>query len=424
MIQYIFQVIVFQALFIVVYDVFLKKETFFNHNRAYLLITSVLALVIPFVKLQVFQNIISNSFLVRIAEVELNDTNLVLETEAQSFFQSVFNWNTILIVGALLAFVFLVFRLSKLFKLIQRNRLKKDDSYKIVTLKKSTSAYSFFNYIFLGDLISEEEKQSILTHEKVHVQEKHSIDLIWFELLKVVFWFNPLVYLFQYRIKETHEFIADAKSSKDHAKAYKNVLLNQLFQSQHLSFVNPFFKKSIIKNRLIMLSKSKSNQKNLLKYMTVIPLVFAMLVYSSCVNEEEHEEIVEGHEVTTIEAPNADGSFSAKDVDKIALFPGCDGLDKEQAKKCFGTEIGQVINKNFNLKLAEELNLEGSVRIISKFIIDTNGDIIDLKVRAPHPQLEEETKRVLDLVPSLKPAMHNGKAVKINYVLPIKFNIN
>ena len=133
------------------------------------------------------------------------------------------------------------------------------ESITIIKLKTSKSAYSFFNFVFLGELISEDEKQTILSHEKVHVREKHSADLIWFELLKIVFWFNPFIYLYQYRIKEAHEYIADERTMKVNSKTYQNVLLNQLFQSQNLSFVNPFFKKSLIKNRLIMLSKSKSN---------------------------------------------------------------------------------------------------------------------------------------------------------------------
>ena len=293
MMHYILQVVVFQMLFLGIYEVFLRKETFFNHNRAYLLITSVLALIIPFVKLQVFQNVISNSFLVRLPEVVLNEVNgsdslnSVVFNSEQVLNSTNFNWWSLVYVGSFITLVYFSIRLFKLYKTIQNNKSKNEVNYKIVSLRNSNGAYSFFNYIFLGDLISEEEKQSILTHEKVHAKEKHSIDLLWFEVLKVAFWFNPLVYVYQNRIKEVHEFIADSKSNKEHSENYQNVLLNQLFQIKNLSFVNPFYKKSIIKNRLLMLGKSKSSRRNLMKYLMLIPMVLGMVFYTSCYKEDD-----------------------------------------------------------------------------------------------------------------------------------------
>src|SRR5690606_14843292 len=144
----------------------------------------------------------------------------------------------------------------------------------LIYLKNSTSAFSFFNFIFLGDAISTSKRSAILAHEKVHVSQKHSLDLLVFELLRILFWFNPLIYIYQKRIAEVHEFIADSKAVKQHSKkVYYENLLSQVFDTQSISFINPFFKQSLIKKRIIMLSKSKSNRVNVLKYTLVLPLV-------------------------------------------------------------------------------------------------------------------------------------------------------
>ncbi|MCB0398439.1 MAG: hypothetical protein KDD26_02235, partial [Winogradskyella sp.] len=152
----------------------------------------------------------------------------------------------------------------------------------IVNLLKSSAAFSFFNTIFLGENIPKSKQDTIYEHELVHVREKHSVDLLFFEVLRILFWFSPLVYIYQNRVKELHEFIADAKAVKQQGKSgYYQSLLHQILDTNTLSFTNTFFKKSLIKKRIVMLQKSKSSQKSLLKYALLLPLIFAMLVYTS-----------------------------------------------------------------------------------------------------------------------------------------------
>jgi len=85
----------------------------------------------------------------------------------------------------------------------------------IVSLIKSNTAFSFFNYIFLGDSLKKEEREAVLKHEIVHVNQKHTLDLLFFEVLRILFWFNPLVYMYQNKIMLFHEFIADAQAVKN-----------------------------------------------------------------------------------------------------------------------------------------------------------------------------------------------------------------
>lgn len=101
----------------------------------------------------------------------------------------------------------------------------------------------------MGEHINQHDQQTILRHEMVHVQHKHTLDLLVFEILRIVMWFNPLVYLYQNRIIAVHEFIADAEATKHQDKqVYYQNLLAQVFDTNKISFINPFYKQSLIKN--------------------------------------------------------------------------------------------------------------------------------------------------------------------------------
>lgn len=128
--------------------------------------------------------------------------------------------------------------------------------------------------------------------------------------------------------------------------------------------------------------------------------------------EVEIQEIVE-----TVEVP-----FSA--VDQVPIMLGCQGLiTNEERKTCMSKKIASHVNKNFNTDLAKQLGLIGKQRISVIFKIDTQGDVVGIRARAPHPELEIEAKRVLNLLPQFKPGIHKGKAVTVHYSLPILFQV-
>ncbi|MFH4963400.1 M56 family metallopeptidase [Gaetbulibacter sp. M235] len=289
MLHYIIQTIAFQIFFLLVYDTFLKKETFFNWNRLYLLSTAVLSIVLPFIKIDGFKDVVPQQYIINLPEIfignqpQLNANQIQIETISTQT-QSGFSWDILFYIGVLIATLLLIFKITKIVWLLYKNPKSKIGLFNIVSLINSSAAFSFFNYIFLGERLSEQEKESILKHEIVHVTQKHTLDLLFFEVLRIVFWFNPLVYMYQNKIMVLHEFIADASAVKHQNKSeYYQNLLSQVFETKNISFINPFFKQSLIKKRIIMLQKTKSNQVNLLKYALLIPMVLGMLVYTSCV---------------------------------------------------------------------------------------------------------------------------------------------
>jgi beta-lactamase regulating signal transducer with metallopeptidase domain len=296
MLNYIIQIVAFQLFFIIVFDVFLKKETFFNWNRAYLLVTAILSLILPFIKISSFKHIISKEYIINLPEIIIgNSTPAELPiTELTQFTtqeKSFFTWEFIFYLGVIVALILFIVKLGRILFLLKNNPKHLESDFYLVSLLKSNIAFSFFNYIFLGELLKKEEREAVLKHELVHVKQKHTLDLLFFELLRILFWFNPLVYMYQNRIMSLHEYIADAQAVKSQSKnAYYQNLLSQVFETRNISFINPFFKKSLIKKRIIMLQKTKSKQVSLFKYVLVVPIVFGMLIYTSCLDATNNKE--------------------------------------------------------------------------------------------------------------------------------------
>lgn len=140
--------------------------------------------------------------------------------------------------------------------------------------------------------------------------------------------------------------------------------------------------------------------------------------------ESSQEDIIEV--VDIVEAPTDDPiepvPFTL--IEDVPIFPGCEGLDSnEERKKCMSEKITQFVNKRFDRDLGSEAGLKGVNRVNVIFKIDTEGNIIDVQSRAPHPLLEEEAKRVINDLPKMQPGKQRGKPVPVSYGLPIIFRV-
>lgn len=436
MLHYILQTVVFQLLFLMLYDVFLRNETFFNCNRIYLLFTAVLSLILPFLQINSFNKIIPQDYVFRLPEIIIGQKEIVAGTITKTDLTKVssgftFHWEHVIYLGSVITLILFVFKLSKLIILVFKSPKTKFKQAFLIQIINSKTAYSFFNYIFIGDKIYPEEKQTIIAHELEHVKEKHSIDLLFFEILKIIFWFNPLIYLYQNRIANLHEFIADSKAVKSSNKTfYYQNLLSQVFDTKKVSFINPFFKQSLIKKRIIMLSKSKSKQKNVLKYLLLIPVIFGMLLYTSCANEEKttNDELLDSNsknavdEIVEEEILEIEEVASFYEIDEVPKYPGCETLTtNDELRKCFSNNLNKIIAKNFNSSLGKTLGLVGLQKIDVSFTINKLGKIEKVNVKAPHPELKEEAKRLIGLIPDVIPGKQNGKVVNVAFFLPIQF---
>ena len=311
MINYIVQVLLFQTVFLAVYDLILKKETFFQWNRVYLIITSILAYVIPLIRFTGASSNIPQEYRIMLPEVMLSpETFIETQVENATVLFDGIQW--VFIIGMLIAGILFTYKLVHIFRLISQNRKEKNKDYSLVLLANDHTAFSFFKYIFLGNTTV--QKEEIIKHELIHVKQKHSIDLLFFELQKILLWFNPYSYLYQKRIAEIHEFIADLKTvNKKEKSTFYNSLLAETFRVDKMAFVNSFNKQSIIKKRIIMFSKKKSKEILKFKYLLLIPVLMGMLIYSSCESQNKENQlrdikIYKGNEATVVKE-NEKGYF-------------------------------------------------------------------------------------------------------------------
>ena len=358
MLYTILQIIAFQALFLLVYDLFLKRETFFNCNRTYLLITALLSFTLPFLKFPELKKITSEDVVIHLPEVfigtktpSVNDVKIAEYTGIALEQPQTPIWSYVFWIGVGLATLLFVFKISKLYWLKHKNPKRWNGNVLIVRLIKSSAAFSFFNTVFLGEKIPEKERQTIYEHELVHIKQLHTLDLMVFELMRIVFWFNPLIYIYQSRVKELHEYIADAKAVKQHGKAnYYQSLLNQIFDVNNVSFTNTFFKKSLIKKRIAMLQKSKSKQVNLFKYAFLIPLVFGMLIYSS-IEVSAQQKIVLTSDVEEQELTDEELiAYYYEQISKLLSDDKLSIFDKEISSKYDYTQEKYIPTKDEYLK--------------------------------------------------------------------------
>ncbi|NQX84563.1 MAG: energy transducer TonB [Flavobacteriaceae bacterium] len=111
-------------------------------------------------------------------------------------------------------------------------------------------------------------------------------------------------------------------------------------------------------------------------------------------------------------------------VDQVPLYEGCKGVPKEEQRACFSSKLNAFIGDNFNTKLAKQLGLKGNQRIYVIFKINKEGKVTGIKVRARHPDLEAEAKRVISMLPKMMPAQYKGKVVAVGYSLPILLNVS
>jgi bla regulator protein BlaR1 len=491
MTHYILQILAFQLLFLVVYDLFLKNETFFKWNRLYLIVTPLLSLILPLIKIDLIRQNIPEQFMMQLPAtlIGISQTSPLVTSEALDVI-TIYAVNGLSYVeigqiiwglGALVSFGVFCFKLYKISKLKRLGIRTTVNGLRVYNLPNSDTAFSFFKNIFLGEQLSEAQKTTILLHEKIHIDQRHSLDLMFFEVLRILFWFNPLVYIYQNKMVLLQEFTADAEVAALNGKrAYYEGLLSQVFKTESISFINTFFNHSLIRKRVTMLQKSKSKKIFQLKYLLLVPVVAAMLVYTSCsdqapvkevetivisetevmdkINElaeaimkkgnisdeevlaikflsKEHKEgdkiytsvdeyLVEQRELAGLDyinESNTEVKVPFSEIDKVPVFPGCEGLDAEASKKCFTQKISAFIGDNFKTENLKESGLSGKQRIITQFVINKEGQVIVKAIKANHPDLEAEALSTLNQLPIMIPGVQDGMNVAVEYSLPIIF---
>ena len=140
--------------------------------------------------------------------------------------------------------------------------------------------------------------------------------------------------------------------------------------------------------------------------------------------ETNQEEIVEVEEVEVVEEEEEIGDVPFAVIEDVPVFPGCENQKNNQARKdCMSEKITDFVNRKFDTGLGSDLGLSGINRIYVQFRIEKSGDVTVLGARAPHPRLQQEAERVVNMLPQMKPGKQRGKPVGVLYSLPITFRV-
>jgi hypothetical protein len=276
--EYLLKSSVVVIVFYSCYQLLLKKETFFNSNRWFLLAGLILAIIFPFVVIPIH---------IPIEPLAVSDIAFYPSTSSNFVViqpEATFDWTQLISIvygtGFIVFLLQFLLQFGSLAILISQNHKHKEEQFTFVILKTKLSPFSFFNWIFYNpDIFEDKELKLILTHEKVHAKQFHSVDILLIHFACILFWFNPFIWFYKKTLRQNLEYIADYETQKESRiqKDYQHLLLKTSLDYHSISLSNHFYN-SLIKERIVMLKKSRSDKKQQWKYVLIIPLLGGLLM--------------------------------------------------------------------------------------------------------------------------------------------------
>lgn len=409
------------ALTVGFYKVFFEKLTFFKWNRSMLLILLAASVVIPLFTVDVAPSVAV------LPEVLLPVFWVGGQIEPESMVNSSdFSWQKILffcyIVGVVFASSKFVWGTFKLWIQLKSATLKVYNGNKLVVHPRFEPA-SFFGYIMLPSFDpTDSDHQLILQHESVHCTQRHTLDLILVQLLKVFFWFNPFIFMYERLIREVHEFQADHFITRFHSEiAYSKLLLRLVTKSNSNHLVHSF-NQFQTKKRIMMMTQTNTNPIQKARFILALPLLalfIAVFSFESSANSKgEFPESVDILNTNLQPTNDTVSVILGKDgnqvFDVVELLPypsgGMDGWMKYLAESIKYPEE------------AKKRGIEGTV--VMAFIVNSDGTISDIEtLRGIGGGCDQEAKRVIQNAPKWTPAQIAGKPVRCRMRLPLQFKL-
>ncbi|MBN1187513.1 MAG: hypothetical protein JXB49_34875 [Bacteroidales bacterium] len=294
------------------YRMLFSRETNFRQLRIYLLASILLSLLIPLTNYQIdipdinrriynkeiteeFQSSSENA--IPTVPVTNSDANTVEEKDAGN---TIF-WKYIVLYGYFIVMTVLLLRIfyqvMQLLICFLKSEKKSHDNFRLVYNNHYKNTFSFFNWIFINkENSSAKDIHEIISHEKIHAQQYHSLDILLMELLAAVMWFNPVIWIMRNTVQLVHEYLADegALNTGIDRLRYQALLINQVTEERLIclsSSFNPVKKTgrhSLIKKRMIMMTKLKFNHRIKLKILVLIPLAALLFLGVACVKGQNN----------------------------------------------------------------------------------------------------------------------------------------
>ena len=374
------------TIFYGLYYLIFRRLTFIRLNRIYLLTSLVIGLSLPLISYQV-QEVLQIS-----AKIDYEETSLIPSIMNSSTplisnvpIEDSFDWNAILQWIYVLGISFMLIKFSiVIYKLLKIKRILNGNDF--ISTQSNYANSSFFNLIFIDDSnLSESEINQILEHEKWHIRLFHSYDLLFVEILKIIFWFNPILWLYQRSLSEIHEYEVDTRMIQVHNPQMYAQLLLKLAVGRHsvltpqLIATHQFSRKPLTDRIHFLFTKQKSVPMKRLAYLSVLPIFGAFFMAFSVDKVVDYQVIEESSKYFKIVRENSNSDeFGNVNVtsynkvspilylykDKIAFTSGSNEIseamitDASKYFKSYGYTLS-VLSKQFdvNKKSLEKIEI-------------------------------------------------------------------
>jgi hypothetical protein len=262
-------IVLSSGIFLLCYLLFLRKEKYYQLNRFYLLFTLMFSSLLPFLRFRLPVQATSISYVV----------NRTTVTEPSSIHVG---W-IIYLLGVALFFLLFVLNLVKVLRQVVGKQHVEINCLRVINQPGQKVPFSFFRYVVLdSSSFNENELDLVLRHEAAHARQRHTLDLLFVEVIGVVCWFNPFVWAYKSVLKSLHEYAADAAvlHSEVSQSDYFDLILKQIRKQNRMVPVHSFSAWAI-KSRLRMMVEIRSEQCRWLRYLFVAPIVVLLVVGNS-----------------------------------------------------------------------------------------------------------------------------------------------
>lgn len=415
---YILQVNFALVLFYLLFTLLFKRDTFLKIRRFYFLSALLFSVIYPLLVVPG----LSDFWNFRFSEPQTVEATvffeaptlevMVEESEAEAASLNI-PWEQIFITLYIAVTIFFILRFLWQLISIFRIRLKSEETevlgIKVYDLKDNITPFSFFGMIFINsEMHSKEELEQIIIHEHTHVSEKHSLDIMLVESILLFSWWNPAVWLLKREMAMNLEYLADVGVLREgvDSREYQYHLLRLTYHETAVQIVNNF-NVSQLKQRIMMMNKTRSSSLKLAKYLTILPIFFILIAANSSYAGEKDQSL---QEPPPVKKEVTEEIFVV--VEEQPEYPG-----GQEAMMKFLSE---------SIVYPEEAKAKGiQGRVICNYVVMKDGSIDDVNVvRGVDPLLDAEAVRVLKSMPAWKPGKQRGQAVNVRYTLPLEFRLD
>ncbi|MFU8844779.1 MAG: TonB family protein [Bacteroidales bacterium] len=404
-----------------IYRLLISRITLLNAGRFYLIVTMIMAMIIPLP----WQNFIVNTSEIAFM-VDLDMPVILADAMVESNGEG-FNWVGLLaavyLVPAVGFFLFFLYSNIRVLRMIRMHTVVRADRSRIVVTDRNTLPFSWFGWVVVSQKdYNSPQFKSILAHEQAHIRQYHFLDLIMAELLVIIHWFNPAAWIYRSVIRDVHEYLADRGTINNGFKIteYQRLLASLTGQVQ-AGVLSNNMNHSPIKNRLNMMTKTKSGKSEHVRLISALiaSVLIGWGIFTVTCQAQVGQKQTKTEEVmpVRVEPVALDSEEPAQNdtifnvVDEMPLYPGGD-----EARIKFILD-----NINYPAE-AKERGVTG--RVFVTFVVEKDGSVTNVKVlRGIVGGFDEEAVRVVKQMPDWIPGRHNGETVRVRFNMPIQFSL-